>query len=120
MFSSEDEALKFLEDQDLNEARIKLLLELGRFLEVAAIYAKDGDILRAVETLNTSAACGVDLVRQTIEYLLIGLRRSFTLGVTPSSTSPTASRLLELADKLDKAAATEQELNEVSFSRPFS
>lgn len=117
MFPTEDEALKFLEDLDLDEARVKLLLELGRVLEAAAIYAKNGDILTAVETLKTSIAHGVDLVRPATEYLLTGLRRAFTLGigVTPSSASPTISRLLELAGQLDKVSVTEQEWAEVSF-----
>ena len=68
MFPSEDKALEFLETLDLDEARIKLLLALGRNLEAAAVHAKNGDMLRAAETLGTSAARGADLARRKIEY----------------------------------------------------
>ena len=112
-----DDALEFLEDYDLDEARLKLLMELGRVTKAAAIHAKNGNILKAVEVL-TASTCSVDHVRPTIEYLLIGLRQSLTLGVLPAS-SPTASKLLVYADQLDKGAMTEPEINEVSPFHPF-
>ena len=107
-----EDALEFLEDYDLDEARVKLLMELGRVTKAAAIHAKNGKILKAVEVLTTSVH-GVDHVRPMIEYLLTGLRRSLTLGVLPVS-NPAASKLLVYADKLDNSAMTEQEVEEVS------
>jgi len=108
-----EDALEFLEDYDLDEARVKLLMELGRVTKAAAIHAKNGNILKAVEIL-TASGLSVDHVRHAIEYLLTGLRRSLTLGVLPASNS-TASKLLVYADKLDEGAITEQEANEVSL-----
>lgn len=116
---SEVKALEFLESSDLDDARIKLLLELGRILEAAAIHAKNGDMLKAVEMMSTSTTHRVDIVRRKVEYLLTGLRRGFTLGITPS-TSSTISRLLVFADQLGKATMTDQESSEVSLSRLFS
>jgi len=90
-------------------------------LEVADIHAKNRDVLGAVEILITSqAARSADYVQlSTIECILTGLRRSLTLGVPPAS-SPTASKLLAYADKLDNGAMTEQEVDEVSPSHPFN
>ncbi|KAF9642213.1 P-loop containing nucleoside triphosphate hydrolase protein, partial [Thelephora ganbajun] len=115
LFPSEKDALEFLGNWNLDEARLKLLIELGRILEAAEIHAKNNDMLKAVETLSKSAARGVDHMRPMIKYLLTGLRRGFTFGVPPSSTSPTASRLLALADQLDKSIMTEQEVDELTM-----
>ena len=118
MFPSEEDALEFLEDHSLDEARIKLLRDLGRILEAAQVHAGNGDILKAVEMLTTPTARNVDHMRPTIEYVLTGLRQGFTLEVPPTS-SPTVSKLLVLADRLDKSAMTGQETNEVSLFHPF-
>ena len=112
--------LAFLDDQDLDEAHAKVLLELGRVLDAADFYAKKGRMLRAVETLAVSAARSVGRERRMIEYLLAGLRRGFTFGTPPSFIGATISRLLVLADQLDKSAMTEQETHEVSSSHSFS
>ena len=117
MFSSEEDALKFLEGYDLDEARIKLLKELGRFLEAAGVHAKSGDMLKAVETLITSAH-NVAHVRPAIEYLLTGLWRGLTLGVLPGS-NPVVLKILRLGNRVDKNAMAEQEIDEVSPSRPL-
>ena len=115
---SKENALEFLEDYDLDEARVMLLMELGRTLKAAEIHAKNNNMLKAVETLISSAH-SVDHVRPTIEYLLTGLRRTLALGVLPAS-SPTASKLLALADRLKKSAMMEQEIDEVCLSYPFN
>ena len=109
LFPSEEDALEFLEDYDLDEARLKLLMELGRVLKAAGIHAKKGNLLRAIELLTATPRA--DHVRPTIEYLLAGLRRNIALGVLPNS-NPTALKLLAYADRLDKSAMTEQEINE--------
>ena len=115
LFPSEEDALRFLEDYDLDEARIELLIDLDRILEAAGIHAKNGDMLKAVILLSAPATYSADHVRPTIEYLLMGLRRGLTLGVLPTS-SPAVSRLLVHADRLDKSAMTEQEVDEVGLS----
>jgi len=118
LFPSEEDALEFLEDYDLDEARVKLLKELGRISEAAMIHAKNGDLFRAAEILITSAH-SVDHARPAIEYLLAGLWRGYTIGVLPTS-NPIVPKLLRLGDRLDKSAMTEQEVNEVRRFRPFN
>ena len=115
LFDSEEDALEFLEEYDLDEARIKLLIRMGRILDAAETHAKDGDMLKAVEMLSTSAAHDIGHARQMIKYLLTGLQRGFTFGVLPKSSSA-AVKLLVRADRLDKSAMTKQEADEVSPS----
>ena len=121
MFDSNEDALKFLENKGLEEAHIQLLAELGKVLELSAIHAKNGHMLKAAEVLNASTARGTEHVRQMTKYLLVGLRQGFTIGIGPSEldASPTLSRLLELTDQLDKSAMAEKVSNEVSSSYPF-
>jgi len=85
-----------------------------KYAAAARMYQEGGYFGEAVETLITSAH-SEDYVQLTIEYLLTGLWRSLTLGVLPAF-SPTASKLLVYADKLENGAMTEQEVNEVSPS----
>ena len=113
MFSSEDDALEFLEDYDLGDARAEMLKESGRVLESAGVHAGEGDVLKAVETLTASTVHNIDHARPTIEYLLTGLRRGLTLGA-PLPPTPVVSKLLELVDRLDRSVMTEREINEVS------
>ena len=40
MFPSKEDALEFLEEYGMDEAHIKLLIELGRIPEAAGIHAK--------------------------------------------------------------------------------
>jgi hypothetical protein len=118
LFESEEDALEFLEDYDLNEARVKLLIRSGRILDAAETHAKDGDMLKAVEMLSASAAHDIGHARQMIKYLLTGLQRGFTLGELPKSGSATV-KLLVCADRLDKSAMTKQEADEVRPSHLF-
>jgi hypothetical protein len=118
LFPSEEDALEFLEEYDLDEARVKLLIRLGRVLKVAEIYAKDGDMLKAVEILSASSARNIDHARQMTKYLLTGLQRGFTFGVLPKSDS-VALKLLTPTDRLNRSAMTVQEADEVSPSHPF-
>lgn len=62
-FDCEEEALVFLKDYDLDEARIKLLVQLGRILEAADIHAKNWDMLKAVELLTANDVHDIDGVR---------------------------------------------------------
>ena len=118
LFSSEEDALEFLEDYGLDEARVKVLEEFGRIPEAADIHAKNGDILKAVEMLTASAAHNVDHVRPAIELVLTGLRRDLTLDVLPTS-NPIVPKLLRFANWLGKNVMMKQEVDEVSPSHPF-
>jgi hypothetical protein len=113
-----EDALVFLENHThLDNAHVKLLIDLGRILEAARIHARNGDMLKAVEVL-TPFAHSADHVRPMIEYLLTGLRRGLIFGAIPKSGF-IASKLLALADLLEKSAMTEQEIEEVSPSHSF-
>lgn len=118
LFSSDEDAIEFLEDYDLDEARAEMLKDSGRVLESAEIHANEGDMLKAVETLATSSVHNDDRARPMIEYLLAGLWRGLTFGVLPTST-PIVLELLQFADKLDRTAMTKQEADEASRSHIF-
>ena len=121
MFISDEDALEFLEIYDLTEARARLLVELGRHRDAAKIYAKNGDMLKAVETLRASPPSrDWDNARQMIEYLFMGLRPGFTFGVSPSSSSSSILKLLEFADRLDRSSMTKRDVDEVGPSYPWS
>ena len=110
----------FLEEHaGLDDARVKLLIDLGRVLEAAEIHARNSNMLKAVRILSAPATYSANNAQRMIEYFLTGLRRSLTLGVHPGS-SPTASKLLAYADRLDRSVMTEQETDEVSPSHPSS
>lgn len=114
MFPSEEDALEFLEDYELDEARIKLLKGLNRIPEAAEIIANNGNALKAVEMLTASAVHNFDHVQPAAEHLLTGLWGGLTLEVLPAS-NPIVSKLLVLADRLNKSTMTEKEDNEVSL-----
>jgi hypothetical protein len=63
LFSSDEDALEFLEDYDMDEARAEMLKESGRDLESAGIHAKEGDMLKAVEILTASEVQSADHAR---------------------------------------------------------
>lgn len=110
----------FLEKRPyLYNARVELLIGFGRILEAAAICAENGNMLKAVKILSAPATYSVDHARPMIDYLLTGLRKSLTLGVVPAF-SPTASKLLEHTDRLDKTIMTEPEIDEVNHFHPFN
>lgn len=116
LFPSEKDALEFLEDYDLDEARIKLLRELGRIREAAEVHAKNGDMLKAIEML-TAPGHNADHALPAIKYLLTGLWQNLTLGALPTS-NPIVLELLVLADRLDESAMAGPEADEVSIYRP--
>ena len=115
LFPSREDALEFLEDYDLDEARVMLLMELGRTLKAAEIHAKNGNMLKAVEILTASPTHNFDHVQPAIRYLLAGFRRSLILGAPTSSL--TVSKLLALADLLNESAIKQQDIHEVNLSR---
>jgi len=117
LFSSEEDPLEFLEDYGLDEARVKLLEELGRIPEAAEIHAQNGDILKAVGLLTASAVHNVDHAQLAIKFVLAGLRRDLTLGALPTPNH-IVSKLLGFANRLDKSVMTE-DIDEASPSHPF-
>lgn len=112
-FYDAEDALEFLEDYDLDEARAELLIQLGRISEAAQIYATNGDMLKAVETLDVPAALSLDQLPLAAECVLTWLRKTLTLGVSPKSSS-ISSKLLVLAGRLNKSAMKGRDVHEVS------
>lgn len=119
LFSSEEDALEFLEDYGLDEARIKLLEKLRRIPEAAEIHVKNGDVLKAVEILTTPAARNVDHVQLATKFILAGLWQDLTIGALPTP-NPIVSKLLGFANRLDKSVMTKKEVGEVSSSHLFN
>ena len=104
-----------MDNHYLDEARVKLLEQLGRVPEAAEIHARNGDMLKAVEILTASPTHNFDHVQPAIRYLLAGFRRSLILGAPTSSL--TVSKLLALADLLNESAIKQQDIHEVNLSR---
>jgi len=113
LFPSVEDALEFLEDYYMDDARAELLTQLGRISDAAQIHAKNRDMLKAAETLDTPATLSLDQLQLTAKCILTGLQQSLTLGVPPESSS-IASKLLVLADRLDESAMKGRDVHEVS------
>ena len=107
-----------MEDYGLEEARAELLEESDRIAEAADIHARNGDMLKAVEMLIKSSASNIDHARLAIEFLLTGLWKWLTLGVSPTA-NPAILGLLRLTVRLNRRTMTEQEADEVSHYDPF-
>lgn len=113
LFSSDEDALVFLEDYDLDEARATMLRSRGKTLEAAEAHAKDGRILEAVGVLLEHPAPSIEESKMAIRYVLAGLwkRMSFGMGFRRSDTI--TATLLEISFRLDPSAMTEDEVDEV-------
>jgi len=113
LFSSDEEALVFLEDYDLDEARAIILQSRGKALEAAEAHANEGRVLEAVGVLLERPAPSIKESKMAIRYVLAGLwkRMSFDVGFRRSDT--TTASLLEISFRLDSGAMTEDEVDEV-------
>jgi hypothetical protein len=113
LFSSEEDALVFLENYDLDEARATIFKSRGKALEAAEAHAKDGRVLEAVGVLLEQEAPSTEESRMAICYALAGLwkRMSFGVGFLQSDTITTS--LLQILSRLDTSVMTEDEVDEV-------
>ncbi|KAF9647525.1 hypothetical protein BDM02DRAFT_3187952 [Thelephora ganbajun] len=120
LFSSDDQALVFLEDYDLDEARATVFQSRGKALEAAEAHAKDGRVLEAVEVLLERAAPSTKESRMAVRYVLAGLwkRMSFGVGFRKSDTSTTS--LLQISFRLDSSAMTDDEVDELSMFKSIA
>ena len=91
---------------------------LGRVLKSAEIHTNEGNMLKAVETLATSAVYNDYHAQPMIEYLLAGLWWGLTFGVLPTCI-PIVLELLQFRDKFDRMVMTKQEANEASCFHLF-
>jgi len=113
LFSSDEDALVFLEDYDLDEARATMLQSRGKALEAAEAHAKDGRVLEAVEVLLKRSTPSVEESRMAIRYVLTGLWKRMSFGVRFCRSDTTASNLLEVSFRLDSSVMTKDQVDEV-------
>jgi hypothetical protein len=119
LFSSDEDALVFLADYDLDEARATMLQSRGKALEAAEAHAKDGRVIEAVRVLLESSVPSIEESRMAIRYVLAGLWKRMSFGVRFSRSNATTASLLEISYKLDSSAMTEDQVDEVRPARPL-
>lgn len=113
LFSSEEDALAFLEDYDLDEARATVFHSRGKALEAAEAHAKDGRVLEAVGVLLEHNAPSIKELRMAIFYVLAGLWKRISFGIRFRKSDTTTINLLQLSSRLDPSAMTVDEVDEV-------
>ena len=116
MFSSDEDALDFLEDYDLDEARATILQSRGKALEAAEAHAKEGRVLEAVGVLLERDAPTVEESRMAIRYVLVGLWKRMSFGIRFRRSDVTTTSLLQISSRLDSNLMTEEEMDEVRFT----
>lgn len=117
MFSSDEDALVFLEDYDLDEARATMLRSRGKVLEAAEAHARDGRVLEAVEVLLECSTPSVEESKMAIRYVLTGLWKRMSFGVRFCRSDTTTSNLLEISFRLDSSVMTKDQVDEVRSIR---
>ena len=113
LFSSDEDALVFLEDYDLDEARATMLQSKGKALEAAEAHAKDGRVLEAVGVLLEPSTPTIEESKMAIRYVLAGLWKRLSFGVRFSRSDTITSSLLEISLRLDSSVMTKDEADEV-------
>ena len=117
LFSSDEDALDFLEDYDLDEARATVLQSRGKALEAAEAHAKEGRVLEAVGVLLERDTPTVEESRMAICYVLAGLWKRMSFGIRFRRSDTTTTSLLRISSRLDSSLMTEGEMDEVRSIR---
>lgn len=117
LFSSEEDALEFLEDYDLDEARATVFQSRGKTLEAAEAHAKDGRVLEAVGVLLEPSVPSIEESRMAIHYALAGLWKRMSFGTRFRKSDTATLSLLQISSRLDPSAMTEDEVDEVRSIR---
>lgn len=119
LFSSDEDALVFLKDYDLDEARAAFLQSRGKALEAAEAHARDGRVLEAVVVLLESPTRSFEDSRMAVCYALAGLWKCMSFGERFHRSDTLTTGLLEVSLKLDSSTMTEDEIDEVRSDRSF-
>lgn len=119
LFSSEDDALDFLENYDLDEARATVLQSRGKILDAAEAHAKEGRVLEAVRVLLDVDAPSIEESRMAIRYVLAGLWKRMSFGVRFRTSDTITMSLLQISSMLDPNAMKEDDVDEVRSIRSF-
>jgi hypothetical protein len=98
LFSSDEEALEFIEEYDFIDARVVLLTKLGRRGKAADLYIPEGRKLEAIQLLLDDLGDSHSIHRG-MGYILSGLWEIFSMAITPKTkkTRQTVVELLRLA-----------------------
>lgn len=113
MFSSEEDALDFLENYDLDEARATMLQSRGKPLEAAEAHAKEGRVLEAVEVLLERDAPSIEESKSAIHYVLAGLWKRMSFGIRFRKSDAATTSLLHISSRLDPSEMTADQVDEV-------
>jgi hypothetical protein len=114
LFPSEDDALEFMEDFDLDVARATVLETLGRDDEAAELHLKEGRTVEAI-TLFIKDPQNRDLMRRGSECLLEGLWQNLSFAILTSTgdPNPILQQLLNLATEVNTELLDEDGRHEV-------
>ena len=113
LFSSDEDALNFLEDYDLDGARATVLQSRGRALEAAQAHAKEGRVLEAVGVLLECDSPAVEESRMAIRHVLAGLWKRMSFGIRFRRSDTTTTSLLRISSRLNSSLMTKDEMDEV-------
>lgn len=119
LFPSEEDALVFLEDYDLDEARATMLRSRGKPLEAAEAHARDGKVLEAVEVLLECDAPSIEESKMAVRYVLAGLWKRMSFGIRFRKSDVDTTSLLQISPRLDPSAMTEDQVDEVRSIQPL-
>lgn len=113
LFSTEEDALDFLENYDLDEARATMLQSRGKPLEAAEAHAKEGRVLEAVEVLLERDAPSIEESKSAIRYVLAGLWKRMSFGIRFRKSDAATTSLLQISSRLDPSEMTADQVDEV-------
>jgi hypothetical protein len=111
LFSSDEEALDYLEYRDLDVARAKVLESLGRTTEAAELHLAEGRILDAIPLFLRDKSNTYSM-GQACKCILQDLWRNLPFG-TPAVMNSTVSQLLEWSSSLNMTLLETQARREV-------
>ncbi|KAG1825456.1 uncharacterized protein BJ212DRAFT_276627 [Suillus subaureus] len=101
LFSSFNEELEFLEDYDLDRARISLLESHSRYYEVAEIHLSDNHPMEAIQAFLKDNR-NIDSAARAADTLLEFMWRKCSFRITPKTTlvDDSVRQAIALADQL--------------------
>ncbi|KAG2360020.1 hypothetical protein BDR07DRAFT_1487588 [Suillus spraguei] len=100
LFSSFEEELEFLEEYDLNDARVSLLVSHSMYYEVAEIHLSENRPMEAIQAFLKDNR-NIDSAARAADTLLEFMWREFSFRITPKATVDNSVRqAIALADEL--------------------
>jgi hypothetical protein len=113
LFPSDEKALLFTEEHELNEARVSLLVKADRLVEAADVLISLGQTLRGHQILVRDSE-NEHSMHRVIQYVINGLWQHLSFGLVQRKGSRrTIDGLLHLATLLNGAMLDPTQFNEV-------